>query len=148
MPIPDLDGAGLLPPGIHDCTADEVRVRFGAFQGTDRRCRLYQKLDTYIREALDTGMVAELIIDGSFVTAKPDPGDIDLILVLAGSHDFSAQLRPFEYNVLSRRQVRKLYGFDILVAPLASAVYAEYVAFFQQVRGDPGRRKGVLRVRL
>lgn len=148
MPIPDLDGAGLLPPGIHDCTADEVRDRFGRFQTTDRRCRLHEKLDTFIREAVQTGMVCELVIDGSFVTAKPDPGDIDLIVVLAQSWDFSTELRPFEYNVLSKRQVRKLYSFDILVAPRASAVYDEYVAFFQQVRGDPDRRKGILRVSL
>ena len=147
MPIPGLDGAGLLPPGVHDCTLDEVRSRFGAFQTTDRRPTLYDKFQVLVREAWATGLVAEIIIDGSFVTAKPDPNDIDLILVLIAGHDFSAELRPFEYNVLSRRQARKIYGFDLLTAMPDSAVYAEYLAFFAQVRGEPSRRKGLLRLR-
>jgi hypothetical protein len=147
MPIPDLDDAGLLPPGVHDCTLDEVRRRFGVFQTTDRRPTLYDKLQVLVREAWATGLVAEIIIDGSFVTAKPDPNDIDLILVLNAGHDFSAELRPFEYNVLSRRQARKIYGFDLLVATQASGVYAEYLAFFAQVRGEISRRKGLLRLR-
>ena len=53
----------------------------------------------------------------------------------------------FEYDVLSRRQARKIYGFDLLVAMPASAAYAEYLAFFAQVRGETSRRKGFLRLR-
>jgi hypothetical protein len=147
MPIPDFDDAGLLPRGVHDCMLDEVRRRFGVFQTTDRRPTLYNKLQVLVQEAWATGFVAEIIIDGSFVTAKPDPNDIDLILVLNAGHDFSAELRPFEYNVLSRRQVRKIYGFDLLVAMPASAVYAEYLDFFAQVRGETSRCKGSLRLR-
>ena len=91
--------------------------------------------------------MADIIIDGSFVTANPDPNDIDLILVLNAGHDFTAELRPFEYNVLSRRQARKIYGFDLLLAMHASAVYEEYLAFFAQVRGETSGRKGLLRLR-
>jgi hypothetical protein len=147
MPIPGLDDAGLLPPGVHDCTLDEVRQRFGAFQATDRRPKLYDKLQALVSEAWATGLVSDIIIDGSFVTAKPDPNDIDLILVLNTGHDFSAELRPFEYNVLSTRQARKIYGFDLLVARDKSAVYAECLAFFAQVRGETSRCKGLLRLR-
>jgi len=147
MPIPDFDDAGFLPPGVHDCTLDEVRWSFGVFQTTDRRPNLFDKLQALVREAWATGLVDEIIVDDSFVTAKPDPNDIDLILVLNAGHDFSAELRPFEYNVLSTRQARKTYGFDLLVAMHASAVYAEYLAFFAQVRGETGRRKGLLRLR-
>jgi hypothetical protein len=137
----------LLPPGVHDCTLDEVRQCFGEFQTTDRRPKLYIKLETLVREAWATGSVTDIVIDGSFVTAKPDPDDIDLILVLNTGHDFTAELRPFEYNVLSRRQARKIYGFDLLVAMPASAIYAEYLAFYAQVRGESSRRKGLLRLR-
>jgi len=61
---------------------------------------------------------------------------------------FSAKLRPFEYNVLSRRQVRKRYRFDILVGQAAQVELQEYIDFFAQVRGAPGRTKGMLRVNL
>ena len=29
MPIPDLSPDGYLPPGIHACTLEEIRERFG-----------------------------------------------------------------------------------------------------------------------
>jgi len=125
MPIPDLDDDGVLPAGVHDCTLAEVLLCFGTFKTTDRRPKLFEKLEALVHEAWATGLLGEIIIDGSFVTAKPDPNDIDLILVLKQGHDFSAELRPFEYNVLSRRQVRKLYGFDVLLAPPGTGVYVE-----------------------
>jgi hypothetical protein len=87
-----------------------------------------------------------VVVDGSFVTAKDEPGDIDLVLVLPTGHDFGAELRPFEYNVLSRRMVRKRYAFDVLVAREKSSELTEYMAFFQRVRGDIQRRKGILKV--
>jgi hypothetical protein len=147
MPIPGLDDAGLLPPGVHDCTLDDLRQRFGVFQTTDRQPKLYEKLQALAQEAWATGLITEIVIDGSFVTAKPAPNVIDLILVLNAGHDFSAELRPFEYNVLPTRQARKIYGFDLLIAMQASAIYAEYLEFFAQVRGETSRRKGLLRLR-
>jgi hypothetical protein len=147
MAIPSLNDAGLLPPGVHDCTLDKPRQRFGVFQTTDRRPKLFDKLQQLVQAAWATGLVAEIVIDGSFVTAKPDPNDIDLILVLNKRHDFSAELRPFAYNVLSTRQARKIYGFDLLVAMHESSVYTEYLAFFAQVRGETNRNKGLVRLR-
>ncbi len=88
-----------------------------------------------------------MIIDGSFVTAKPDPGDVDLIVVLDPDHDYHAIPRPFEYNLLSKRRVRNGYGFDVFVAREHSDAYEEYLAFFQRIRGEKGETKGVLRIR-
>lgn len=91
-------------------------------------------------------MICFVVVDGSFVTDKAEPNDIDLVLVLPNHHDFSADVRPFEYNVLSRRMVRRRFAFDVLVAREHSAEFDEYVEFFQQVRGEPNRRKGILKV--
>jgi hypothetical protein len=146
MPIPGLDVTGLLPDGVHDCSLDELRERFGMFQTTDWRPKLFEKLQAFVRDAWKTNLVVEIIIDGSFVTATPRPNDIDLILVLPPEHDFSAELRPFEYNVLSRRQVRRIYSFDVLVTVKGSSSHRQYLDFFAQVRGQIGRRKGLLRL--
>jgi len=125
---------------------EEVEDRFGRFQKTDQRVRLFEKLARYLKEARATGTAVELLLDGSFVTGKPDPDDIDLVLVLKAGHDFTAELRPFEYNVLSRRRVRQEYRFDVLVAVEGSPEYQKYADFFQQVRDRPQLRKGILRV--
>jgi len=146
MPIPDCNDEGLLPAGVHVCTLGEVKERFGSFQGSDRRCRLFEKLAAFVEEVRATGLVACLIVNGSFVTGKDAPNDIDLIVVLHANHDFAATLKPFQYNVVSRRRVHKRHGFDVLVGPEGSELMDEYVAFFQEVRGKPELHKGVLRV--
>jgi len=93
-------------------------------------------------------MARWLIIDGSFVTAKPDPNDIDLILVLAPLHDLRADLLPAQYNLVSRKSVRRRYGFDIIAVRENTPEYDEALAFFQQVRGQRALRKGLLRLAL
>ncbi len=148
MAIPELDDQGFLPPAVYDCTMTEIENRFAQFQGSDRRIRLFEKLRLYAAEAKKTAFVIQLLVNGSFVSAKPAPSDIDLVVVLAADHDLGAELRPFEYNVVSKKRVRQAYKFDILVAVEGSQACSEYTEFFQQIRGQPDRQKGILRVTL
>lgn len=148
MPIPASTADGLLPEGVHDCTLEELRERFGIFQGSDRRCRLFDQLSAYVSEVTLSGLIAAIIVDGSFVTDKSDPNDVDLILVLRDEHDFNANLRPFEYNVLSRRSVARRYGFDVMLAQQSKLESDENVAFFSQVLDRRDLRKGMLRITL
>src|SRR5947207_15534481 len=105
MPIPALTPDGLLPEGIHDSSLAEIGERFGQFQVSDRRCRLFQRLEAYVREARASGVVKEIVVNGSFVTDKGAPSDIDLIVVSLPVGQLPAVLRPAEYNVLSKRHV-------------------------------------------
>jgi hypothetical protein len=132
---------------MHECTLEEVRDRFGSFNGSDRRCRLFEKLEDYVHEAQKTGLVDELLLAGSFVTDKKVPEDIDLVALLGSSSD-PATLRPFEYNVVSRRQVRRRWRLDIFFAQRGTTEFDRAVALFQQVRGESAARKGLLRLRL
>jgi|SRR5436190_10754541 len=127
-------------------TLEEVHVLFGNFQETDRRPQLWAKLTKFLREVSSCGLVRAVLLDGSFVTGKPDPHDIDLILVVSEDHDFSADLTPAGYTVVSKRSVFRRYGFDLLVAREHSEEYRRYLAFFQQVRLEPNLRKGILRL--
>ena len=129
MPIPALTPDGVLPEGVHDCTLDELRERFGQFQRTDWRPRLFERLQAFIREAQRTGFVAAIIVDGSFVTDVDVPNDVDVILVLRADHEFDAELRPFEYNVVSKRQVRRMHGVDVLIAREGDDDLADHVEF-------------------
>ena len=138
----------MLPKGIHDCTLEEIKARFGSFQWSDRRPQLFARLENFLREARATGLVLSVVVNGRFVTAKPDPNDIDLIVVVAADHDFGAELSPGEYAVLSKRRVRRRHGFDVLVARADSDQYRRYERFFQQIRFAPGRAKGILRIKL
>ena len=44
--------------------------------------------------------------------------------------------------------MQNVYGFDILLAQDGQPELQEYIAFFSQVRGEPGRTKGMLRINL
>jgi len=146
MPIPDFNEDGLLPLGVYDCSLDEVENRFARFQTTDKRLQLFDKLLNYIKEVRATKRVSSVIIDGSFVTNVDIPSDIDLVLILPPDHNFAEELKPVEYNVLSKKRVNKRYGFDAFLAKENSLVYKEYVAFFQQVKYKPSKNKGILRI--
>jgi hypothetical protein len=148
MPIPPLDEAGLLPEGVYHCTLEEVEERFGRFQGSDRRSRLFAKLKEYVKDVRLTGMAVALFIDGSFVTAEPDPSDIDLVLALRSDHDFGVQLRPFEYNVMVAPGARRRYRFDVFSAKDDTPELDQRVNFFQRIRGNESRTKGILRILL
>jgi len=148
MPIPAFTPDGLLPEGVYDCTVEELRRQFGSFQASDRRPKLFSQLEAFLAAARSSGLVLHVVIDGSFVTAESQPNDIDLILIVQGDYDFSADLLPSQYNVLSRTRVRKRYGFDLVAVRDGTQELDEAVAFFERVRGKPGLRKGILKLTL
>src|SRR4051812_23014033 len=113
--IPPLED-GVQPEGVHDCTFDELAEAFGRFQQTDRRPTLAAKLKAYLEEARRSGLVAAVVVGGSFVTAKGVPEDIDPIVVLRPQIDWES-LRPFEYNAVSKRVVKRTFRFDVFAHP-------------------------------
>jgi hypothetical protein len=115
---------------------------------SDRRPQLFARLEAFLSEARDSGLAVSVLVDGSFVTAKPEPNDIDLIVVVSANQDFAADLSPAEYNVVSKQRVHRRFGFDMLLAREGSVECDRWTEFFQQVRLEPARQKGILRVRL
>jgi predicted nucleotidyltransferase len=148
MPIPELNETGLLPEGIHDCTLDEIGARFGRFQVTDRRIQLFEKLRALVEEEKQAGLAIEMIVDGSFVTGKPDPGDIDLVIVLPEGYNFGVELPPFRYNATSKSGLHRRYRFDVAVVEANSTEYEKWIDLFQKVKFPPPERKGILRITL
>ena len=148
MPIPALNAGGFLPAGLFDCTLPELKARFGAFRDSDRRARLFTRLEELTLVMRLSGLFEALIIDGSFVTAKSAPNDIDLVAVLKPGHDFERDLPMSEYALVSRGLLRRRFGFDVVVAEPDSPLYRTYVEFFSRVREAPDARKGLLRLRL
>ena len=92
-----------------------------------------------------------VIVDGSYTTARNEPDDIDMIVVLKPDLAWES-LRPFEYNAVSNRMIRQMYRFDVFAYPEGSVEYDKYLELFQHVRLNVEytrrTRKGVLRIRL
>src|SRR5437868_1456583 len=85
--IPPFRADGYLPEGLHIATEAEISFRFGT--STRRRRRLVLRLRRWLELARQTGG-RRFLLDGSFVTAKPEPEDIDAVVLL--SADFQKQI--------------------------------------------------------
>jgi hypothetical protein len=136
--IPPFDATGNLPPGIHAVAWDEFVARFGT---TPRRLALLAGL----KAALDSLGVAgcrRAYIDGSFVTAKPEPGDFDGCWDTDGVDP--AQLDPVLLTFAHGRQAQKAkYGGELFFAAAAAEpTGTTFVDFFQRDRS--GQPKGIV----
>ncbi|MBM3884161.1 MAG: hypothetical protein FJ387_31390 [Verrucomicrobia bacterium] len=109
---------------------------------------MFARLEQLVSALQRSDLFDAVVIDGSFVTAKPAPNDIDLIAVLRPGHDFERDLPMSEYALVSRALLRRRFGFDVVLAERDSLLYHTYVEFFRRVRGAPHLRKGMLRLAL
>lgn len=94
------------------------------------------------------GFMEAVLIDGSFVTATPEPNDVDLVLVTMPNFNLSMEMPPAVYNLLSQHRMRRRFGFDIVVVKDRSDDLEQAMAFFSQVKQRPGVKKGILRIKL
>ena len=143
--IPDFKDDGFLPAGIHPATLEELEERFAFFDRSDQRLRVFEKLKALIGEAKRSGIVRCIYVAGSFVTDKPEPNDFDCILVL-DPIIVGQKLRPFQYNLVSRRMARRIFGGDVVPVLDGSEQMLEYSNFFQTTRD--GDQMGIVEIRL
>ncbi len=139
--IPPFDERGFLPPGEYVCAWTECVERFGNHPQR-------QRLLTGLREVLDILRAAgcrTVYLDGSFVTDKPRPNDVDAAYSTTGL-DWE-QLQRAAPELLDFRDGRaaqkRRYGGEFFPAEWAADLAGEpFLSFFQHDRD--GRPKGVV----
>lgn len=82
---PPFDSNGDLPVEIYRATLAEVLEHFGT--GTLQRRLVGQRLERIYALAVGTEQVLRFVVFGSFVTAKPNPDDVDIFLVMKDTFD-------------------------------------------------------------
>ncbi len=95
MPLPESDSKGDLPLGVHSATIKDVVDRFG--HGTRQREEVTSKLQRVYEVARRTGKLERFVLFGSYVTSKPAPNDIDIILIMRDDfreEDYTEDLLP------------------------------------------------------
>lgn len=140
--IPKLDPTtGYLPPGIHRASWCEVVTNFA---GNSHRDRLLQALLAACRNLAAAGC-RELLLDGSFVTAKPLPGDYDAAWETAGVDP--NQLDPVLLDMQHPRAAMKAkYLGDLFPASAPAEPGVPFRDFFMTDRN--GVAKGVVLIDL
>ncbi len=144
MPLPDFDASGDLPPGVHRATLNEVFQRFSSVGGQRGVCTLRF---SHVHElAQRTGHLQRFVIFGSYVTAQPNPNDIDVVLVMDDA--FRLEECPIESRGLFDHAVAQArYGASIFwIRPglLIREGVEDFLAYWQLKRD--GSRRGIVEV--
>jgi hypothetical protein len=141
--IPAFRDDGYLPEGIHIATEAEVTFRFGA--ATARRRRLVLRL----RRWLDLSRLTHarrFLVDGSFVTTKAEPKDVDAVVLLAD--DFEQQISDGIDAALELEEMLLTRRPEEIFAAEDTHDWDEWVEFFTRTRESDGRRKGLVEIEL
>lgn len=87
--IPPLRSDGTLPPGTHDATLDELFAAYPA--RNQQRQMLNDSLRVVVEQLWMLDPTLVILVDGSYVTAKAEPNDIDLLIITATYNELSLQ---------------------------------------------------------
>lgn len=83
--LPSFEKDGDLPPGIYRTTLRDALRRFG--KGSRQRVAVAQRLERIYRVSTGTGQLARFVVFGSFISAKREPADVDVFLLMEDTFD-------------------------------------------------------------
>lgn len=120
LPIPEFDSStGNLPEGDHVASWAEINKRFG---WSFRRRELLRELELVLR-GLRTFGVGRCWLDGSFVTRKDRPGDIDVVCLPPDGADITTWNRfaPAQRKLLKQTTRIDLWHYPAIGLHLGGA---------------------------
>lgn len=141
--IPGFRNDGYLPEGLHLASEADVTFRFGT--STRQRQKLTLRLRRWLELARDVG-AKRFFVDGSFVTSKPEPGDVDAVIWLPD--DFPDLLQRGRIEAVELESMLVTRRPEELFAAEDRLDWNEWIEFFGRTREIDGRRKGVVEIEL
>ena len=121
----------------------EVTFRFGA--STRRRRRLALRLRRWIELGQQIGAL-RILVDGSFVTAKPNPDDLDAVLWLPD--EFEQLISDGYESALELEEMLLTRRPEELFAAEDDVDWQDWIEFFGRTREADGRRNGLVEIAL
>jgi predicted nucleotidyltransferase len=136
--LPAFNEDGDLPPGVHGATLSEVLARFS--QGSVQRAAVADRLTRLYQLAISTGQVARVAVFGSFITAKAEPNDIDILLLMEDTFDL-AVVTGEAAGVFQHLEAHARFGASIFWTRRSGAIGGEQAMIeYWQVRREGGQR--------
>src|SRR5437867_7170655 len=138
MALPAFNEEGDLPLGVHRATLLEVLERFG--RGSVQRCAVADRLKRVYQLVTSTGQLARFFVFGSFVTAKDDPNDVDIILLMEDTFDLASvtgeAALPFQHLEADAH-----FGASVFWTRRSGAIGGEQAMVeYWQIRREGGQR--------
>jgi hypothetical protein len=144
--LPPFNADGNLPAGVHRADWDAVMKRFS---WTERRLELLSGLETALKPLREAGC-RRVYLNGSFVTAKDEPGDIDVAWDPSGVDvDHLLELEPVFGDFADRRTAQKAkFGCEFFPASFTADVAGNTFLDFFQIDKETGDAKGIVELEL
>jgi hypothetical protein len=143
MTFPEFNENGDLPVGIYKATLQEILEHFG--QGSLQRQVVAKRLAKIYELAKSTGKLSRFIIYGSFITAKKNPNDVDIFLVMRNDfrkNDYQGDVRRIFENLQAEN---KLKASIFWMLEMSVAVNEKvFICGWQSKRG--GGERGIVEV--
>ena len=140
--LPQFNERGDLPEGIHAAKLEVVLAHFAA---TPRRAVIARRLERIHALARSTGHLARFIVFGSFITAKDEPNDVDIFLLMEDSFDVS-KVSTEARLVFDHAAAQNLLGASVFWIRRAAALGGETATIAHwQIKRDGGKR-GIVEV--
>lgn len=126
MPKPDFPA--LLPPGMHSKSIQDLYdLAVAPFQGNAQREDLFRKFSAWSGSLRAEGVTGVIWIDGSFLTSKPNPSDIDCVVWSPGWGNPAAVTTNSQNTVMQlfdHATAESIFGLDLYVErPAADRVF-------------------------
>ena len=141
----------LLPPGLHDGTLAELHALCVApFPASRTRPAIFAGLSAFLAVLAGFGVPMELWVDGSFVTNKPDPNDVDVAVLVEQSRfdSLPPDRREKLFDLFWRREAaRARWRVDAYIFPDGDRAQE---AFWRNLYGysRTGEAKGIIRLQV
>lgn len=140
---PQYDSNGDLPIGIYQATLAQVIEHFGT--DTLQRQIVARRLERIYALAHSTGQMARFVVFGSFVTAKPEPNDVDIFLLMEDTFD-SSQVIGEAAIIFDHAAAQNHEGASVFWIRRMAAMGGEQAALeYWQIKRDKTRR-GIVEV--
>lgn len=139
MSIPSFNADGLLPPGIHSATMAELEQKLGF---SPKRYVLVEGLKQVTGELVKLG-VTEVYVNGSFVTNKISPKDVDVYVPVP--------IGSVVFNEIAKRRDEWQAQNQVDIYPAVTDVEEEgslgfFEGLFGRTKEFPQRPKGYVKL--
>jgi hypothetical protein len=141
--IPGFREDGYLPEGLYLVSESEVTFRFGTSNRTRRRLTI--RVRRWIELARLTNS-PRLMIDGSYITSKLEPNDVDAVVLLPS--DFDVQIANNITPAIELEHMLLTRWPEEIFAAEEESDWNDWIEFFARTREADGRLKGLIEIEL
>lgn len=141
----------LLQGGFHPFTLPELhQLTVSEFPNSQRRPRLFSSLEIYLDLLAGTGLKADVWVDGSYMSSKAEPDDIDLVVCFdpGSARALSAEAQQQARTLLDTHTVSSRFNLHLFRIRNDDAAAVDYWSKLFGTMRDERTPKGMALLRI